>query len=87
MENPRGEFVIQRDLISAELDRIRYATNSIELIIKSLDPGLSEIETLNLPVESQIFIFETHDYLNNHQEKREDFSRMFRKTRLLLFYA
>lgn len=51
METLRQEFIIQRDQVSSELERIRYQIDSIEIIIKN---EISAMDT----TESRIYTFD-----------------------------
>jgi hypothetical protein len=60
METLRQDFIMQREEVSSELDRIRYQLDSIEIIIKNTTPLLNTTESRiyvfdNIQTEKQVF--------------------------------
>ena len=60
METIRQDFIVQREEVSSELDRIRYQLDSIEIIIKNTTPLLDTTESRiyvfdNIQTEKQVF--------------------------------
>jgi hypothetical protein len=60
MDTLRQRFIVQREEVSSELDRIRYQLDSIEIIIKNTTPLLETTESRiyvfdNIQTEKQVF--------------------------------
>jgi hypothetical protein len=70
MDTLRQRFIVQREEVSSELDRIRYQLDSIEIIIKNTTPLL---ET----TESRIYVFD------NIQTEKQAFDPPRKKRRLV----